>query len=64
MAEIQLGRREVEWVNQPCGEPRSFTTTGVDRTKQKVDSPTMADAVGLRPLRCPQSLWSPFQLRR
>ncbi len=41
MAEVPLPRREVEWVNQPCGEPGLFTTTGVGRTKQKADSPTM-----------------------
>ena len=37
MANVQLEKREVEWVNQPCDESGHFTTTGVGRTKQKAN---------------------------
>ncbi len=40
MANVQLEKREVEWVNQPCGESGHFTTTRTDRIKQKGKSAT------------------------
>ncbi len=40
MLDVQLENREVEWVAQPCGEPGSFSTTGVGRIKQKGKLPT------------------------
>jgi len=43
MADIQLEGHQVEWVNQPCGEAGSFTTTGVGRSNQQADSPTMEE---------------------
>ena len=40
MAAVQLEKREVEWVNQPCDEAGIFTTTGTGRIKQKSKSAT------------------------
>ena len=39
MADVQLEKREVEWVNQPCDESGVFITTGTGRIKQKSESP-------------------------
>ncbi|MCH8055114.1 MAG: hypothetical protein IH857_03025 [Deltaproteobacteria bacterium] len=43
MPDVPLERHEVEWVNQPCGEAGFFTTTGVGRSNQKADLPTMEE---------------------
>ncbi len=42
MADVQIKKHEIEWVNQPCGESGIFTTTGVGRIKrQDANAPAM-----------------------
>lgn len=42
MADVQSEKREVEWVNQPCGESGHFATTGLGRVKlQDANAPAM-----------------------